>query len=80
MRLPMAAGEENELQFCRIIERRVRYDPAASHEADGPEARLQFPFPSKLFKRAQASLRALALAGLASGASPARMKPCPAPA
>jgi hypothetical protein len=35
--------------------------------------------PSRLFQRAHASVRALRFASLASGASPARMKPWPAP-
>jgi hypothetical protein len=34
---------------------------------------------SRVFQRFQASSRAFLLASLASGASPARMKPCPAP-
>ena len=38
-----------------------------------------FPGVMRLVQRAHASVRALASAGGASGASPARMKPCPAP-
>jgi hypothetical protein len=34
-----------------------------------------WPFASNVFQRAQASVRALLFAALASGASPARMKP-----
>src|SRR5439155_22063322 len=34
---------------------------------------------SRLFQRTQASARAFLSASFASGASPARMKPCPAP-
>src|SRR5580698_4560158 len=37
------------------------------------------PFAIRLFQRSQASVRAFLSASFASGASPARIKPCPAP-
>jgi len=40
---------------------------------------LRLYLPSKLFQRTQASARAFLSGSFASGASPARMKPCPAP-
>jgi hypothetical protein len=73
-----AEGGGTERDECAEREVTAMNQPTgAGREIFG--VRIIYYFASRDFQRAQAASRALMLASLASGASPARMKPWPAP-